>query len=126
MRFLPTALLNRLRRNEAQDSLEEEDIFEEEANFENEGGYSLSAPKIALAVSGALFALLLGGITTIIITGDSPSNPAPVMGSLADLEIVEETETSTISEKASSDASSPNAIVSTDRSAARRPWQPAD
>lgn len=122
MRFLPTALLNRLRRNEAQDPLEEEDIFEEEANFENEGGYSLSAPKIALAVSGALFALLLGGITTIIITGDSPSNPAPVMGSLADLEIVEETETSTISEKASSDASSPNAIVSTDRSAARRPW----
>ncbi len=118
MRFLPAALLNRLRRDKVQDP-----FGGDEDDFGGEPGFSLSGPKLALAASGLLFVLLIGGVATVVLTGEAPNTPPPVMGSFADLEIVEEAEPPASPEAAPSlEAIPSNAIAATDRSAERRPW----
>ena len=113
MRFSPTALLSRLRRDKVQDPFGGDDD-----NFGGESGFTLSGPKLAFAASGLLFVLLIGGVTAIVVTGEAPDKPPPMMGSLADLEVVEETEPAT----AAPDATPSNTIAATDRSTERRPW----
>ncbi len=112
MRFLPAALANRLRRDKVQDPFGGDDD-----DFGDESGFSLSGPKLALGASGLLFVLLIGGVATVVLTGEAPDTPPPVMGSFADLEIVEEAEPTATAEAVPS-----NAVAATDRSAERRPW----
>jgi uncharacterized protein len=112
MRFSPAALLSRLRRDKAQDPFGGDD---DDAG--GESGFALSGPQLALGVSGLLFVLLIGGVATVIMTSEAPDTPPPMMGSFADLEVVEEDELA-----ASPDAAPTTTVATTDRSASRRPW----
>ena len=64
MRFSPTALLNGLRRDKVQDPFGRDDD-----DFGGDSGFAVSEPKLALAVSGFLFVLLIGGVAAVIVTG---------------------------------------------------------
>ena len=130
MAFSPAALLERFRRNKVQDAFGGDDLFDSESRFAGQG------PKIALIASGALFLLLIGGVGVIYLTGDKNAAPAVVVGSLADLEVVEDTEHPAAAPAAApgtAPAAAPAAApgkeapavdptAATDRSAARRPW----
>ena len=114
MAFSPAALLERFRRNKVQDAFGGDDLFDGESRFAGQG------PKIALIASGALFLLLIGGVGVIYLTGDKNAAPAAVRGSLADLEVVEDTEHPTAAPGKEAPGVDPTGA--TDRSAARRPW----
>ena len=107
MGILPDALTNRFRKEKAQDPFGGDDD-----EFGGESGFALSGPKIALGISALLFVVLIGGVAAVIVTGEAPDSQPAMMGSLADLEIVEEDEL----------AAEDNTVAATDRSAARRPW----
>ena len=77
------AMLDFLKRDQAKDPFGGDDLFDGESRFAGKG------PKIALAASIVMFLLLAGGVTTVILTGKTP--PPPVMGSLADIEVVDDT-----------------------------------
>jgi polysaccharide deacetylase 2 family uncharacterized protein YibQ len=120
MAFSPAALLDMLRRDKVKDPFGGDDLFDGESRFAGKG------PKIALAASGLMFLLLIGGVTAIVLTGDDTAVAPPVVGTLADLQVEEE--------PAPSEAAAPPAAASvaapvaadptaaTDRSAERRPW----
>lgn len=113
MRFSPAALLSRLRRDKAQDPFGGDD---DDAG--GESGFALSGPQLALAVSGLLFVLLIGGVATVVLTSEAPDTPPPMMGSFADLEVVDEDDLA-----AGPDAvPAASTVATTDRSASRRPW----
>lgn len=114
MAFSPAALLSRFRRSKAQDPFGGDDLFDGESRFAGQG------LKIALIASGVLFFLLIGGVALIVATGDNDAAPAVVVGSLADLEIVEEADEAAAADTAETPAS--DATAATDRSASRRPW----
>jgi len=101
------------------------DPFGGEDGFDGESRSAGKGPKIALAASGALFLLLVGGVTAVVLTGeDAP--PPPVLGSLSDLQVVEDT--AEAPHEAAPAASAPKAPVvadataATDMSVERRPW----
>ncbi len=99
MAFSPAALRNLFRRDTVQDPFGGDDMYDGESRFAGKG------PKIALAASGVLFIALIGGVAAIVMTQEQVA--PPVLGSLADLEVVEDTEP---------------APAATDRSVERRPW----
>ncbi len=112
-------LADLFRRDTVKDPFGGEDGFDGESRFAGKG------PKIALAASGALFLLLVGGVTAVVLTGeDAP--PPPVLGSLSDLQVVEDT--AEAPHEAAPAASAPKAPVvadataATDMSVERRPW----
>ncbi len=112
-------LADLFRRDTVKDPFGGEDGFDGESRFAGKG------PKIALAASGALFLLLVGGVTAVVLTGeDAP--PPPVLGSLSDLQVVEDT--AEAPHEAAPAASAPKAPVvaeataATDKSVERRPW----
>ncbi len=111
MGILPDALMNRFRKEKVQDPFGGDDD-----DLGGESGFALSGPQIALGVSTLLFVLLIGGVAAVIVTGEAPETQPAMMGSLADLEIVEE------EPAAAGDTPQTNAVTATDRSAARRPW----
>jgi uncharacterized protein len=110
-------LLEFLKRDQVKDPFGGDESFEGESRFAGKG------PKIALAVSGVMFVILAGGIAAIVLTGKAP--PPPMMGSLSDVEVVEDTAPSPVMAPAQVTPATPaakDAVASTDRSADRRPW----
>ena len=117
MAFSPAALRNLFRRDTVKDPFGGDDHYDGESRFAGKG------PKIAMAASGLLFLLLAGGVTAIIVTQDNTVAP-PVLGSLADLEIEEDTGPAATTAPG---GTPPPAVVAdstaaTDRSVERRPW----
>ena len=116
-------MLNFLKRDQAKDPFGGDDMFEPESRFAGKG------PKIALAASGVMFLALAGGIAAVILTGETP--PPPVMGSLSDIEIVDEpapasappTGAAAPAQTAqATKAPAADATAATDRSVERRSW----
>jgi len=115
MRFLPSALLKRFRRESVNDPFGGGD----DDDFGVDSGFSLSGPKIALGLSALLFVVLIGGVAAVILTAEPPPESTPMQGSLAGLRMEEEP----VAEPAAPPPESPsNVIAATDRSADRRPW----
>ncbi len=113
-------MLNFLKRDQAKDPFGGDDMYEGESRFAGKG------PKIALAASVVLFLVLAGGIAAIVMTGKT--TPPPVMGSFADIEVVDEPATATAAAPEAAPvpgAPAPkaaDATAATDRSIERRPW----
>lgn len=105
------ALLSFLRRDTAKDPFGGDDDF-----YDGESSLSEQGPKIALAVSGLVFAGVVGFIAYALLTGESEAPAPAMMGSLSDLEVVEEE----IPAAAATPVEDPTAV--TDRSVDRRPW----
>ena len=126
MAFSPAALF---RRDKVKDPFGGEDLNDGESRFAGKG------PKIALAASGMMFLLLMGGVGAIIATHEEPEGP-PVLGSFADLEIAEDVAPpapvaaptappAAAPKKAPAPAAPavvPDSTAATDRSVDRRPW----
>ena len=112
-------LADLFRRDTVKDPFGGEDGFDGESRFAGKG------PKIALAASGALFLLLVGGVTAVVLTGEEAA-PPPMMGSLSDLQVVEDTaEAPHDAPAAPGAAKAPvvaDATAATDKSVERRPW----
>jgi polysaccharide deacetylase 2 family uncharacterized protein YibQ len=109
------------RRNTVNDPFGGDDGFDDgESRFEGQG------PKIALIASGVLFLVLLGGGAAILLTGDENAAAPPVMGSLADLEIVEDEDLAAAPAQIAAPSTAAPVIAdstaATDRSIERRPW----
>lgn len=125
-------MLNFLKRDQAKDPFGGDDMFEAESRFAGKG------PKIALAASGVMFLALAGGIAAVILTGKTP--PPPVMGSLTDIEVVDEPAPAASAAPAApttpaapatpaptqtaqaTKAPATDTTAATDRSVERRPW----
>ncbi len=116
-------MLNFLKRDQAKDPFGGDDMFEAESRFAGKG------PKIALAASALMFLALAGGIAAIILTGET--TPPPVMGSLSDIEIVDEPAPAStppvgaaVPAQTAQATKGPatDATTATDRSVERRPW----
>ena len=116
MRFSPAALLSRLSRGKAKDPFSGDND-----KLGGESGFALSGPQIALGASGLLFALLIGGVAAVVITGEAQDTPPAVMGSFADLEVAEEEQTTATAGPAPETVPA-NTITASDRSSTRRPW----
>lgn len=107
------ALLSFLRRDTAKDPFggdDDDDFYDGESSLSEQG------PKIALAASGLLFAVVVGFIAYALLTGENEAPAPAMMGSLADLEVVEE------EPPAAEAAPVEDATAATDRSVDRRPW----
>jgi polysaccharide deacetylase 2 family uncharacterized protein YibQ len=115
MAFSPAALLDRFRREKVKDPFGGDDLFDGESRFAGQG------PKIALIASAVMFLILIGGVTAIVMTGDKNVAP-PVMGSLADLEIVDDTAAPAAEGAPAGPPVVADSTAATDRSASRRPW----
>ena len=116
MAFSPAALRNLFRRDTVQDPFGGDDMYDGESRFAGKG------PKIALAASGLLFVALIGGVVAVVMTQEETA--PPVLGSLSDLEVVEDTESAPTA--AAPEAHGPAVVAdstaATDRSIERRPW----
>ncbi len=115
MAFSPAALF---RRDTVKDPFGGDDMDDGESRFAGKG------PKIALAASGLLFVLLIGGVAAIVMTGDKNVAP-PVTGSFADLQVEEDTTVpaaATPANAAATPAVVADSTAATDRSVERRPW----
>ncbi|MGE4062214.1 MAG: divergent polysaccharide deacetylase family protein [Rhodospirillaceae bacterium] len=92
----------------------DEDFYEDEEGSSNRGA------KIALAGSGVVFAGVVGFIAYVLLTAPAVDTAtAPVTGSFADLEIVDE---APVPADAAGAPAAGDATAATDRSAERRPW----
>lgn len=89
----------------ARDAFGGDDLFDGDGDEKS----TKMGPKIALAASGALFLVLMGMLTAMLMTGDEAPPPPPA-GSLAGLTMEE------------GDEAAGDATAATDRSAERRPW----
>ena len=115
MAFSPAALF---RRDTVKDPFGGDDMDDGESRFAGKG------PKIALAASGVLFLLLIGGVAAIIMTGDKNVAP-PVGGTFADLQVEEDTGATAAPAPAKTPAAPAvvaDSTAATDRSVERRPW----
>jgi polysaccharide deacetylase 2 family uncharacterized protein YibQ len=116
MAFSPAALRDLFRRDQPKDPFGGDDMYDGESRFAGKG------PKIALAASGLLFVTLIGGVAAIVLTQEGDVAP-PVMGSLADLEIVDDIAPTAPAEAApAAPAVVADSTAATDRSVERRPW----
>jgi polysaccharide deacetylase 2 family uncharacterized protein YibQ len=117
-------LFDRFRKDSVKDPFGgdgDDDFYEDD-----ESRFSGKGPKIALAASGVVFAGVIGFIAYVLLTSPETPVAAPVTGSLADLEVVEDVVPPPGAEN--TPAVVPDATAATDRSAERRPWlaaQPA-
>jgi len=119
-------LLSALRREQPQDAFGGDDLYEGEEEPRNMGR------KIALGISGLLFASLLGlGVFVYIAGKDAPPPPPVAMMSLEDLHIEEEPADAAATPAAPGATpgapgvtapTPPDATAATDRSNERRPW----
>ncbi|MGE3475693.1 MAG: divergent polysaccharide deacetylase family protein [Rhodospirillaceae bacterium] len=110
-------LFDRFRKDSVKDPFggdDDEDFYDDDTRQSGTG------PKIALLASGVVFAGVVGFISYVLLTSDTPQVAAPVTGNFADLEVVEDTAPAP---GAATDAPVPqDATAATDRSASRRPW----
>ena len=73
------------RRDKVQDPFGGDDLFDGgESRFAGQG------PKIALFASAAMFVLLIGGGVAVFLTADPAAAPQAVVGTLSDLQVVED------------------------------------
>lgn len=112
-------LFDRFRKDSVKDPFgggdDDEDFYDDEDTRQSGTG-----PKIALLASGVVFAGVVGFISYVLLTSDTPQVAAPVTGNFADLEVVDDDAPAA---GAATDASVPqDATAATDRSASRRPW----
>ena len=95
---------------------------------DEESRFSGKGPKIAVAASGVVFAGVVGFIAYVLLTSPETPVAAPVTGSFADLEIVDEPAPAPAAATPNAPPVVQDATAATDRSAERRPWltaQPA-
>jgi polysaccharide deacetylase 2 family uncharacterized protein YibQ len=119
MAFSPAALF---RRDKVKDPFGGDELFDGgESRFAGQG------PKLALIASGVMLLTLVGGGAAIFLTSDPAAAPQAVVGSLSDLEVVEDDVADTAAP--ATPAAAPgqpapiaDATAATDRSASRRPW----
>lgn len=116
-------LFDRFRKDTVKDPFggDDDGFYEEE-----ESRLSGAGPKIALAASGLVFAGVVGFIAYVLLTAPEVPVAAPITGSFADLEIVDDPLPPPGAPN--TPAVVPDTTAATDRSAARRPWltaQPA-
>ena len=98
------------------------DPFGGDDSYDGESRFAGKGPKIALAASGVLFLVLIGGVAAIIMTGDNTVAP-PVTGSFADLQVEEDTAAPAApAAGAPAPAVVADSTAATDRSVDRRPW----
>ncbi len=123
MAFSLAALRERFARKKVKDPFGEDNLFAIGSRFAGKG------PKIALAASGMLFVVLVGGIAAIVVTGDAAPPGPPVAGSLANLVVVDDDADEPAAPTAAAPvaaapkpATVPDATAATDRSLDRRPW----
>jgi len=121
MAFSPGALLNVLRRDKAQDPFGGDDLYDGESSLADKG------PKIALIASGVLFLVLVGGVATILLTGDENAAAPAAGGMLTDLQVEEDVPAEALPAAVAANtptkpAVAPDATAATDRSVERRPW----
>lgn len=111
-------LFDRFRKDTVNDPFGGDGDFydEEESRFAGKG------PKIALAASGVTFAAVVGFIAYVLLSAPETEVAAPVVGSFADLEIVDEPTDATPPPAAGAPPPATDATAATDRSAERRPW----
>jgi len=111
-------LFDRFRKDTVNDPFGGDGDFydEEESRFAGKG------PKIALAASGVTFAAVVGFIAYVLLSAPETEVAAPVVGSFADLEIVDEPADAAPPPAAGAPPPVADATAATDRSAERRPW----
>jgi hypothetical protein len=111
-------LFDRFRKDTVNDPFGGDGDFydEEESRFAGKG------PKIALAASGVTFAAVVGFIAYVLLSAPETEVAAPVVGSFADLEIVDEPADAAPAPAAGAPPPVADATAVTDRSAERRPW----
>ena len=111
-------LFDRFRKDTVNDPFGGDGDFydEEESRFAGKG------PKIALAASGVTFAAVVGFIAYVLLSAPETEVAAPVVGSFADLEIVDEPADAAPAPAVGAPPPVADATAATDRSAERRPW----
>jgi polysaccharide deacetylase 2 family uncharacterized protein YibQ len=111
-------LFDRFRKDSVKDPFgggdDDEDFYDDD-----DARPSGAGPKIALLASGVVFAGVVGFISYVLLTGETQQAAAPVTGTFADLEIVDENAPVA---PAPETAVAQDATAATDRSASRRPW----
>lgn len=112
-------LFDRFRKDNVKDPFgggdDDEDFYDDE-----DARLSGTGPKVALLASGVVFAGVVGFISYVLLTSETPQVAAPVTGNFADLEIVDENAPAPGGAK--EPAAAPDTTAATDRSASRRPW----
>lgn len=111
-------LFDRFRKDTVNDPFGGDGDFydEEESRFAGKG------PKIALAASGVTFAAVVGFIGYVLLSAPATEVAPPVVGSFADLEIVDEPADAAPAAAAGAPPPVADPTAATDRSAERRPW----
>jgi polysaccharide deacetylase 2 family uncharacterized protein YibQ len=108
-------LFDRFRKDSVKDPFGGDD---DEDFYDDDQGQSGAGPKIALLASGVVFAGVVGFISYVLLTSETPQVAAPVTGNFADLEVVDENTPA----PAAGAPVAQDATAATDRSASRRPW----
>lgn len=113
-------LFDRFRKDNVKDPFGGGDDGDADFYDDEDTGQSGTGPRIALLASGVVFAGVVGFISYVLLTSETPQVAAPVTGNFADLEVVDEN--APAPNAAPEAAIAQDATAATDRSASRRPW----
>ncbi|MGE3332533.1 MAG: divergent polysaccharide deacetylase family protein [Rhodospirillaceae bacterium] len=113
-------LFDRFRKDSVKDPFGGGDDGEDDFYDDDDARQSGAGPKIALLASGVVFAGVVGFISYVLMTSETPQVAAPVTGSFADLQVDDGNEPAPAA--GNEPAVAADVTAATDRSASRRPW----